>query len=540
MLVRGKIFTARGMGAELWARAMAVKDGVITAVGTEAEAAAAAGPGAQVLDVTDGVVLPAFVDGHAHLLLNGQYLTRVGLRRCKTLVQIQDELLRFRKANPQAKRVLGVSYVFAALPNLTPHRKYLDEIIPDIPVYIDANDLHSVWCNTAALAELGITNDTPDPVGGTIVRDADGAATGYLLENAGFNVAWPVMNKCTDEDDDRYVRTAVDAYLESGTTAAVDMLMTEQYLAALLRADARGQLPLTVLCHWLIVRTNDPASELAQVQRAAELKALHATGRVQVVGVKFLTDGTIDGCTAGVCEPYTNGKPGEVVWPREALEPAVLAADEAGLQVAMHAIGDQAVRTALDVLEVAKARREARGDHREPRHRIEHLEYVAEQDVPRLAALGVTASMQPVHCDPAFLGNWIACLGLQRAQRGFAWPEYLEHGTRLAFGTDTPTADHQALPCMYIAATRCSPYDAEAEPLRPDFSLPLDVSIIHGTRESAWSCFQEHRRGQLAPGLVADFIVLDRDPFTLGPDSLLDTRVLTTFIDGKVAYQRPQ
>jgi predicted amidohydrolase YtcJ len=203
----------------------------------------------------------------------------------------------------------------------------------------------------------------------------------------------------------------------------------------------------------------------------------------------------------------------------------------------MHAIGDLAVRTALDVLEVAAARRAARGDTRERRHRIEHLEYVDAVDVARLAPLGVTASMQPVHVDPAYLDNWIELLGPERTQRGFAWPEYLAHGTTLAFGTDTPTAAHHALPNMFIAATRRSPYVADAVPLRPDFALPLDGSVVHGTRDSAWASFEDQRRGSLRAGLAADFVVLDRNPFALGPDSLLQTQVLTTVVGGEVVFR---
>ena len=535
LLFRGRIFT--GDSEAPWAEAMAVRDGVITHVGDLAAAAIAAGDSATVIDIGDGVALPGFVDGHAHLLNNGAALTRAALRPCTTLEQIQSELLAWAAASPHAPRVLGVGWTFSAVPGGKPTRHMLDAVITDRPVYLDASDLHSVWCNTAALAELGIDDDTADPIGGQIVRDAHGAASGHLLENAGYHIAWPVMNATTDADDDRHLRAAIDAYLSSGTTSAVDMGLNQRSLDAMLRAEARDELPFSIIGHWLVDRTGDPATELAQVHRAAELAAKYSTGRVRVAGIKLITDGTIDGCTAGMCQPFTNGEPGEMVWPREALEPVVLAADEAGLQIALHAIGDLAVRTALDVLEVAAHRRAERGDGRERRHRIEHLEYVDAVDVARLAPLGVTASMQPVHCDPAYLDNWVELLGHERAQRGFAWPEYLDHGTTLAFGTDTPTAAHHALPNMFIAATRRSPYVADAPPLRPDFALSLEQSVLHGTRESAWASFEEDRRGMLRAGLAADVVVLDRNPFELGPDSLLQTRVVTTVVAGDLVFQ---
>jgi predicted amidohydrolase YtcJ len=291
-----------------------------------------------------------------------------------------------------------------------------------------------------------------------------------------------------------------------------------------------------VIGHWLISRRPDLTDELAQVQRAAELAARHSAGRVRIAGIKLVTDGTIDGCTAGMCQPFTNDEPGEMVWPRERMEPVVLAADEAGLQVACHAIGDLAVRTVLDVFEVAAAARAERGDTAERRHRIEHLEYVDAADVSRLAPLGITASMQPVHVDPAYLDNWIELLGPERAERGFAWPEYLANGTTLAFGTDTPTAAHHPLPNMYIAATRRSPSVAGAVPLRPDFALPLDQSVVHATHDSAWASFEETRRGSLRAGLAADFVVLAGDPFRDGPATLLTTAVVRTVVAGVTVF----
>ncbi|MFM8311388.1 MAG: amidohydrolase [Ilumatobacteraceae bacterium] len=532
LLVTGRIFTADP--AQPWAEALVVERGELLEVGSLDDAMAVAGDDATRLDAGDGVVLPGFVDGHAHLLAAGAAFTRAALRPCTSMAEIERELRRWMAANPDASRVLGVGWTFSALPGSTPTRQLLDAIESQRPVYLDASDLHSVWCNSAALRELGIDDSTPDPIGGTIVRDASGAATGLLLENAGYHIAWPVMNRTTPDEDDRHLAAAIDAYLAAGTTAAVDMACDRRAADAIERAIAAGRFPFTVVAHWLINRADDPADELAQVRHAAERAAAHAGERFRVAGIKLVTDGTIDGCTAGMCEPFANGEPGEMVWPRERLEPVMRLADELGLQIACHAIGDLAVRTVLDVFEVLADERAARGDRRERRHRIEHLEYVDAADIPRLAPLGVTASMQPVHVDPAYLDNWVELLGDDRARQGFAWPRYLEHGTALAFGTDVPTAAHQPLPNMYIAATRKSPTVPDAAPLRPDFALPLDAAVVHGTRESAWACFEERRRGMLRAGLDADFVVLDADPFLAGAPTLLSAGVVRTVVGGTV------
>ena len=529
MLVRGRIFTSDP--DRPWAEAMVIDGDTIVYVGD-----ASGATGDDVID-TAGVVVPGFVDGHAHLLHAGAALVRAALRPCTSIDEIATELRRWLAANPDAPRLLGVGWTFSAVPDSTPTRQLLDAVVSDRPVYLDASDVHSVWCNSAALAELGVGDDTPDPLGGTIVRDVDGHATGLLLENAGYHLAWPVMNATTDDEDDRYLAAAIEAYIASGTTCAVDMGADDGLLAAVDRALGHGPLPFSIVAHWMMRRADDPADELAQVRVAASKARERSSGPLRIAGVKFITDGTIDGCTAGMCEPFTNGEPGEMIWPRERLEPAVLLADELGLQIACHAIGDLAVRTVLDVYEVAAAARAARGDTAERRHRIEHLEYVDAVDVARLAPMGVTASMQPVHVNPAYLDNWCELLGPERAQRGFAWPEYLAHGTTLAFGTDVPTAPHQPLPNMYIAATRRSPEVPTAEPLRPDFALPLEDAIVHGTRDSAWASFEEHRRGVLAAGRVADFVVLDVDPFLEGAESLLSAKITHTVVAGRVVHR---
>jgi predicted amidohydrolase YtcJ len=532
LIITGRVLTADP--DRPWAEAVAVRDGAIHAVGSRDDVRGTVDDShADVLDATDGLVLPGFVDAHAHVVQTGASLTRAALRDVTDLDALQQRVVQWARANPAAPRVLGSGWNFSAIPGGRPTRQMLDAVSPDRPVYLTANDFHSVWCNSAALAELGVTDATPDPIGGSIVRDAGGAATGLLLEAAAHGLAWPVMERASDDDRDRHLHAAIDTYLASGTTSAVDMLVREDTLATFTRADSAGQLPFTVIGHWHVDRTGDTATELAQVARAAEQAVAHPSGRVRMAGIKIIADGTIDGCTAGMCEPYTNGEPGDLIWPRDALEPVVLAADAVGLQIAIHAIGDLAIRTAIDCLEIAARERAGRGDTRPRRHRIEHLEYCDPKDIARLAPLGITASMQPVHVDPAYLDNWIELLGDTRAQLGFAWPLFLAHGTHLAFGTDTPTAAHHPLPNMYIAATRRSPYVRDAQPLRADFALPLVQAIGHATADAAWSCFEEGRRGMLRPGLAADLVVLDRDPTRLPLDELLETQVVHTFVAGR-------
>ncbi len=534
-LVHGHVFTADP--AQPWAEAVLIRDETIAFVGTLEEARAASTAGATILDVGGGVVVPGFVDSHAHLLNTGASLLRAQLRAARSLDDIATCLTDWLRRHHDAPRVLGIGWLLSAVPNGAPTRQMLDAIVSDRPVYLEANDLHSVWVNSRALDEMGIDQSTGDPVGGRIVRDARGEATGLLLENAGYRLAWPIMMAADKTTRDRWLASTIAAFHAAGTTTAVDMALDQASFETLERADQRGELGLHVIGHWLINRTGDPADEKAQVEHVVSLAARHRQGRLRIAGIKLILDGTIDACTAGLLAPYTNGLQGDLIWDHSALEPVVIAADSANLQIAMHAIGDLAVRTAIDVLEVAARRRVDHHDVVERRHRIEHLEYVDEADIPRLAALGITASMQPVHCDPAIMPNWVALLGEPRANRGFAWPEYLAVGTRLVFGTDTPTAPLQSLPNMYIASTRRSPGDSTLEPHRPDFALQLDDAVVHATRDAAWASFAEHEVGMLRVGLAADLVILDRNPFGAAPDTLLDTRVLRTMVAGRTVFR---
>jgi len=527
----GRVFTA---DEPAWAQAIVTDGGRIAFVGSDAEAADFAGTDAATVDLEGRVVVPGFIDAHTHLVMMGEALGKVGLTDARTLAEIQQRLRTARDADPDAPRLLGRGWLFDSVPGGAPTAAMLDDVVADVPVYLDANDYHSAWVNSAALRELGIDRDTPDPIGGRIGRDAHGEPDGMLFETAAQQHVWTLLAEvATDADRDAAVERTIAAYLATGVTGVVDMAFDELGLAAFDRAAQRrgGALPIRVLAHWFIGNTGDDGENLAQVSRAIELAGEHRPW-LKIAGIKLVLDGVIDACTAAMRHPYADGSNAEPIWPLERLRPVVAAADAAGLQVAMHAIGDLASDVALDALEHAHA---VNGD-RPRRHRIEHLEYAAPETAGRMAALGVTASMQPVHADPAIWANWAAMLGDERADRGFAWTEFTEAGALLAFSTDAPTAPHEALPNLYIAATRRSALDDSFPANHPEYALPLADALAHATRDAAASCLEEHERGRIAPGLAADFAVLDRDPFAEGADVLLEARVVRTVVAGAVVY----
>lgn len=532
LYTNARVFTAADPE---WAEALVVDGERIAFVGDAARAGAVAGPDAEAVDLGGRVVVPGFIDAHTHLVMLGEALGKVPLTDARTLEEIQSRLRTARAADSGAAFLAGRGWLFDSVPGGAPTAAMLDAVVPDVPVYLDANDYHSMWVNSAALDALGITRDTPDPIGGRVVRDAAGDATGLLLETAATSYAWgPLAEAATDADRDEAVERTLEAYPASGVTGAVDMAFDELGFAAFRRAMDRrdGRLPLRVAAHWFIENTGDEGANLAQVARAADLAADTGSSWLQVVGIKLVLDGVIDACTAAMRHPYADGSNAEPIWRLDQASAVVAAADAAGLQIALHAIGDRASDIALDALEHAVT---VNGD-RPRRHRIEHLEYAAPGTAERMARLGVTASMQPVHADPAVFENWAAMLGDERVERGFAWPEYTEAGALLAFSTDAPTAPHEALPNMYIAATRRSALDDAFEPRHPQFALPLGEAIGHATRDAATSIGVGDRRGRLVEGLDADFAVLDSDPFADGPDVLLTARIVRTVVGGRVVH----
>ena len=537
--VNGRVFTGDPDPRKAWAEAFAIDGDTIVFVGGDDDA-----PDADTtVDLEGRLVLPGFTDAHTHLLMNGAALGQVPLTEARTLDQIQTLLRDARAANPEAIVLRGRGWLFDSLPGGMPTAAMIDAVVDDIPVYLDANDYHSCWVNSAALAELGITRDTPDPLGGQIARDAEGEPTGLLYETAATQYAWGHRDATTtDADRDEDVERAIDAYLATGVTGVVDMAFDEFGLAAFERAQVRhgGELPIRVAAHWIINNTGDDAANLVQVARAAELAHGASTPWLRVVGIKLILDGVIDACTAAMRHPYANGSNAEPIWPLEQLKPIVAAADAAGLQIAQHAIGDHASEIALDAIEHAIAEN---GD-RPRRHRIEHLEYAAPGTAERMARLGVTASMQPVHADPAIFANWAEMLGDERVDRAFPWPEYEEAGALLAFSTDAPTAPHDALANMYIASTRASALDRSVPATHPQYALPLERAVGHATRDAAASVGDGDWRGRIASGFAADVVILDTDPFVAGPTSLLEARVLETIVAGVSRYvaearQRP-
>lgn len=511
---------------------MLVENGKISYIGPSTAPDLTARKNIQTQDLHGKYVLPGIIDGHMHFLTLGQSLAKVSLDGCKDLSDIRQRISTYAAAHPDKPRIMCMGWMHS-MTNAQAKASMLDDLDPR-PIYIDSKDLHSVWCNSAALAELAV-HDMPDPAGGSIERDELGRPSGLLSESCVLLIVWPFIANALSLDEKMLaLKAAIEAYHRVGCTGCIDMAMDENAWAALLalqRAEG-GSLPMRIAAHWCIVPGDGPAHRLAQVDRAIELAArFNATSSpdLRIAGIKIICDGVVDACTASLLEPYTStGASPDPIWTPEMLDPVVRKACAAGLQCALHAIGDQAVRNALDVLEAHGAPAQ--------RHRIEHLELTHPADAARLGRLGITASIQPVHSDPAILRAWPALLGQQRCGRAFAYSEFAEGGAPLAIGSDAPTAPHAPLKNLYVATTRRSAVEPGAgdEPVNEGFKLGLVQAVGAATRGSAWSCFAEGRIGSLGVGMEADFVVVDME---FEPGELLNAKVRQTWFAGRKVYE---
>ncbi|CAI7577890.1 unnamed protein product [Penicillium bialowiezense] len=470
---------------------------------------------AKVIDLENRTVIPGFIDAHVHILHYGQSLRKADLIGCKSLDQIRETIKSYAEAHPSIPRILCRGWIQSSTDGIA-LASMLDGI-DSRPIFVDSFDLHSMWCSSAALDEMKV-HDAPDLPGGTIQRDENGRATGLLDESAVMNLAWPYIESVTSmEDKLSALDTAVSAYTAAGYTGLVDMAMDEGTWEILNIYRRDHNIPFHIGAHWLVPFTTDQKANLQYVDRAIELHKQYNQPDFTIVGIKLICDGVVDGCTAALLQPYTGkSDPVEPIWPEHMLQEVVQHADQAGIQCAIHAIGDRAVHQAINVL--------SRVGTPGRRHRIEHLEMTTSEDAKRLGELGITASIQPVHSDPALFKAWPGLVGHERCKRAFAYKEFLDGGAPIAIGTDAPTAPHMPFPNLYNATTRRSALETESE----------DTAATAASTGAAYARFADGWTGSLKKGLDADFLVVDMQ---WTPEKLLGGKVCQTWYRGQKVFE---
>jgi len=533
IVVHGRVYTENSKRP--WAQAVAIRNSRIVGVGDDAEIERTRGASTKVLDAGGKLVLPGFVDCHIHFLDGSFSLGRVNLEGAKDAADIQERLRKYAAAHLGTDWILGRGWNYAMFgPEALPHKKYLDEIFPDRPVFLEGYDGHTYWVNSKALALAGITRDTPNPSNGSIVRDPkSGDATGALKESAQDLVA-KVIPKPSRAEKLLALHAGMKWANEHGITRVHSAGQDFEALDLFDEMRRRGDLTLRMYVAYFL----DPP-EL----RPQDLDAIEHTRKkfhddwIDAGAVKFMVDGVVESHTAAMLEPYSDDPSlkGKLFWEPSKYKAAVAELDQRGLQLFTHAIGDYGVRTALDAYENA----ETRNNTRDRRPRIEHIENIATSDIPRFGKLGVIASMQPLHSypDTNTLEVWARNAGPDRASRAWAWKSIADAGGHLAFGSDWPVVTLNPWEGVQTAVTRQT---AEGQPeagFVPVQRLTVAQVIDGYTLGAAFAGRREKSEGSIEVGKLADLIILSEDIFNIDPHKIRATKVVTTIVGGRLVYQ---
>ncbi len=534
IVINGKVYS--GTGSTDLAEAVAISGNKVVRVGSNRDIQRLRRAQTTVVDAKGGAVLPGFNDAHAHLISGGLSLSEINLLDAVTLDQLKESITIWAGAHPEREWITGRGWSYQAFNGAMPTRQLLDALVPDRPAYLIAYDGHTGWANSKALKAAGITRRTIAPVNGAIVKDPHtGEPTGALKE-AAMSLMDAAAPKPTDEDRMAAVRAAIEEAHHAGITSMQNAGGTPDDLELFDRLRKRGELTLRVYQALRADASLTPAmlAELDAVRSRFADDPLLKTGAVKVIA-----DGVIESHTAAMLEPYANRPTkGEPRLTQEQLDRVVTMLDQRGWQVMTHAIGDAAVRMALDAYEAAAKANPA--PERGRRHRIEHIETIDPADIPRFGTLNVIASMQPVHATPsAEPGDvWSTNLGEARAGRAWLWNRISKAGGRLAFGSDWPVMTIDPLKGLHVAVNRTTAAGLPEGGWIPAEKLTLRKAIDAYTRDAAWSSFDELRKGVLAKDMLADLVVLTDDIFAPKPPNLTKTEVAVTIADGKVVYRR--
>ena len=453
---------------------------------------------------------------------------------------IRRRIAEFARARPAREWISGRGWFYTVFPGGFPDRALLDELVPDRPAAFESYDMHTTWVNSAALARLGIGNDTAAPSGGEIVRDAERRPTGILKETAMALVAKAMPAPSWNEELD-LLEQAMRLAARHGLTSVQDAGVPPDEFAFYEALRERGRMPVRVR----LAQRLEPGHAMVDLDRRLrewEEVAFPRRGDPWLGGgiLKVFLDGVVESRTAAMLAPYEGagaGDPrprGHPRWEPDEFTAAVLLADRHGWQVQAHAIGDGAVRLALDAFDAAARTNGVR----DRRPRVEHIETVDPADVARFGRLGVIASMQPYHADPApnLLEVWARQIGPERASRGWVWRSILEAGGRLAFGSDWPVVSSDPRLGLNMAVNRTTPEGLPAGGWLPAQRLDIAQALEAYTAGSAFAEFAEGRKGALRPGMLADLTVFDRDLLTRPATEVLQASVRATVVGGSIVY----
>lgn len=536
-----------GLGDPIHGHAVAVTDGRITAVVPESEAAALIGSSTQVVRLDGALLSPGFQDAHVHPVGGGVELLMCNLSEATDAAHAVALVTAYADAHPDEAWILGGGWSMDHFPGGAPVRGLLDGVVPDRPVALLSRDHHSTWANTAAIRLAGVDASTPDPVDGRIEREDDGHPAGTFHEGAGDlfhatrphidpDLAYAGLLRAQDELIALGITGWQDAWIGSGLGGVQDV--RSLYLRALEEGTLRAH--VVGAQWWERARGIEQIAEMTA--RRDELRALGAEHRFSLGTVKIMVDGVAENQTAAMLAPYRDAHGHDTanlglsfIDPLR-LREYVTALDAAGFQVHFHALGDRAVREALDALEAA---REANGST-DGRHHLAHLQIIEEAETARFSGLGAVANIQALWaCHENQLDELtLPFLQVGAERRQYPFGELWRRGAPLAAGSDWPVSSADPLDAIHIAVNRVAP-GSDAEPLGGAHQrLDLATAMAAYTSGSAYVNHRDHDTGHIREGYLANLVVLDPDPFRLVPEEIHRSTVRSTWIEGEPVYTR--
>ena len=526
VIVNARIWT--GDSDQPWATALAIRGEQIIAVGDNELVDDLIGPDTELIDSPAGLVVPGFIDSHVHMMTSGFELSSVQLRDASTAIEFTSRISDFAESMQPGDWLLGGTWDHQNWGGELPHRDWIDALTPDTPVFVTRLDGHMALANSLALKLAGIDKETANVEGGEIVRDADGSPTGLLKDNA-MNRVFAVIPGSSVKQQDQALQKAMDYLAEKGVTTVHDMGVDFGSLAIYRRAHANDALRTRIYSVVPIESWQQLADEVAVSGRGDQW--------LGIGGLKGFMDGSLGSHTAAFFEPFTDTPDdrGFFITEPEDIEPWAIAADKAELQLIIHAIGDRANATLMDIFESVA---EKNGE-RDRRGRIEHAQHLRPAEITRIADHGIIPSMQPYHAIDD--GRWAeSVIGHDRARTTYAFRSLLEADALLTFGSDWSVAPADPLAGIHAATTRQTLDGANPKGWIPEQKISVEQALTAYTRSGAYASFEESNKGSLTTGKLADVVLLDRDITAIPLEQIIEARVVRTIIGGKTVYRRSQ
>ncbi len=534
ILINGHVWTS--INSTSFAEAIAIQGNQIIQVGKSVDIRKLADKNTQVVDLKGRLVIPGFNDAHIHFLNGSLGLSEVELTGADTIEEVLKRITDFARENPEKKWITGRGWQYTMFTGGFPSKELLDKVISDRPIWIRAYDGHSAWVNSKALELAGVKKDFKFDGYGDVLRDADGNATGTVTEEAQF-IFSKVIPETSREEKLNALRKGMKLAASLGITTIQNASGSAEEFSLYEELLKNGELTLRASTAFSVgdFTSKEDIESFAQIKNRIGKNPM-----INASAVKFMLDGVIESHTGAMLDRYSDvahddpSPTGSLALPLDMYRSLVAEFDKRGFQIYTHAIGDKAVREALNAYENAQTVNGAKS----ARHRVEHIETINPIDIPRFALLGVLPSMEPIHAEPGTVSVWENAVGEERLPNSFAWASMLKNNAKLVFSSDWPACvSLNPIRGLHTAVNRKTIHGQPPAGWVPEQKISIQDALFAYTYGGAYSSHEENVKGKIAPGYFADIIVLSQDVFSIDPMKTHETKVLMTIFNGKIIFQ---